>query len=147
MKATKQEYYRALRIFTGLCSVHDSIGNGPEVDRVQKVSSFERAINIEVPPGLYEHFKSVENDPKFYLVHSATAEVNRSTGVVTYASLYGDKAGVWTHRDLLRVADGFLSPIKRETYVGPRFRLIEKLTPRQIVDILDYVGELKTKTD
>jgi hypothetical protein len=83
-----------------------------------------RIRSLLVRPGYYEHFKSFKGDRKFYRVYRVLAHVNIQTGAhayqVEYASLYGKQKNRRGLRELLG-PDGFLTPIDRREYKGPRF--------------------------
>jgi hypothetical protein len=107
----------------------------------------ERAVRDSVPQGLYEHWKSTERSLKYYIVLAAGLEQDVHTPLVTYTALYKPHAGKWTHRNLLRKDRGFLSPIDRDSYKGPRFRFIAALTLHDIATLLEYIDELSGISD
>ncbi len=102
----------------------------------------EKQIRTSVLPGLYEHWKSKEGDLKYYVVHGAGCEQDTHTPLVSYAALYAPHAGHMTFRHLVDDERGFLTPIKRDVYTGPRFRLVTTLSRNEIDILLQYVGEL-----
>jgi len=88
-------------------------------------------LRSSVTPGIYEHFKSTENETKYYAVFGVARKVNRPEGEfdsydyhVAYQALYPPHAYRFASRELV-CPDGFLMPIKRPTYEGIRFTLIE----------------------
>ena len=89
-------------------------------------------IREEVPTGIYEHFKSKTDDAKFYAVYGVGRDVDSGSYRVSYQALYGEHKGLMAFRQLVgrnpktRVHDGFLLPVDRGSYRGPRFRLVEK---------------------
>lgn len=86
-----------------------------------------------VPPGLYEHFKSREDDPKFYAVSGVVPDVNgKFDPVVKYTALYGPLAGKPAGRSLFDSDDAFWGPIVRPDYSGPRFTRIMMLSVREV---------------
>lgn len=83
-----------------------------------------------IPMGIWEHFKSVPDDPKFYAVQGAGRDVDDGPYRAIYQALYGMHRGKVAFRQLIGpnpktgVLDGFLLPVDRESYRGPRFRLV-----------------------
>jgi hypothetical protein len=104
-------------------------------------------IQHSVPPGLYEHWKSEKGNPKFYVVYGAGVEQDVHTPLVSYAALYPPHAGRLTYRNLIDEERGFLMPIDREVYKGPRFERVCRLTLGEITTLLQYVGELSVIKD
>ncbi len=92
-----------------------------------------------VQPGLYEHWKSSDPAPKFYAVYGAGTEQDTHIPRVAYAALYTPHQGILTFRHLLDTKRGFLAPIKRDAYEGPRFVQICTLTRIEIATLLDAV--------
>lgn len=95
-----------------------------------------------VVPGLYEHWKSTPDDPKFYMVTGVGLKQQMVQAVeVYYTALYGENAGEPTSRWLLDHGDGFLIPVERKDdihdYVGPRFVLVRELDYHQICVLLN----------
>ena len=91
-----------------------------------------------VPPGLYEHFKSREDDPKFYAVSGVVPNVNgKFDPVVKYTALYGLLAGKPAGRLLYDSDDAFWGPIVRPDYSGPRFTRIMLLSVRELAVLQD----------
>ncbi|MDO8407876.1 MAG: hypothetical protein Q7S95_01415 [bacterium] len=110
-----------------------------------------------VPPGLYEHFKSREDDPKFYAVSGVVPDVNgKADPSVKYTALYGPLAGKPAGRLLFDSDDAFWGPIvntalygplagKPEAgtrgpeppYSGPRFTRIMMLSVRELAVLQD----------
>lgn len=107
----------------------------------------EKDIRESVPPGLYEHWKSKDGDLKYYVVFGAGCERDVHTPLVAYAALYPPHAGHLAFHHLIDEQRGFLAPIRREVYTGPRFILVSQLTRQEIDILLEYVGELSVITD
>jgi hypothetical protein len=101
-----------------------------------------------VPRGLYEHFKSKEHAPKFYLVYGVVPDVNgKFDPVVHYTSLYGPLAGKPAGRSLLDPHDGFWGPIVRPNdpeypWEGPRFTLIKRLSMREFSTLMENLHRI-----
>ena len=102
----------------------------------------EKNIADSVRPGLYEHWKSKEGDPKFYIVYGVGCEQDLYTPLVSYTALYAPHAGRLTYRHLLHEERGFLTPIQREEYTGLRFKLVVTLSWMEIRTLVQYIGEL-----
>lgn len=94
------------------------ISNSPEALRL------DDKIRALVRPGYYEHFRSSKKSPKFYRVYEVLPHVNVGRGhyayQVRYAALYPPQAGRKALRELTGPS-GFLTPIDRPEYKGPRF--------------------------
>ncbi len=105
------------------------------------------AIRASVPAGLYQHWKSGNNSQKFYLVHGAGIEQDVLAPFVYYTALYRPHHGILTSRHLLDDSRGFLAPISRPIYEGPRFMLVRELSRRDIVTLLEHVEELAESTN
>jgi hypothetical protein len=126
-----------------------------QVERCCEVYAGSRGANPEafdiirnsVPPGLYEHWKSEEGKAKFYIVYYAGVEQDTDRPIVSYAALYPPHTGVGTFRHLVDEENGFLTPIKRDIYEGPRFTLVCKMTVKEFAILLDYKGELAMITN
>ena len=99
-------------------------------------------IRKSVLPGLYEHWKSTEEGPKFYIAYGATTLLGTHLSLVPCVALYRPHAGILTSRHLLDEEDGFLMPINRDEYSGPRFKLMCELSGIGIAVLLQYAGEL-----
>ncbi len=99
-------------------------------------------VQSSVWPGLYEHWKSQDGDAKFYAVFGAGIEQDVDSPLVAYTALYPPHAGELTFRHLLDEKRGFLTPINRDAYQGPRFTLVVPLTLGEIVPLLGYRSEL-----
>ncbi len=99
-------------------------------------------IRSSVTPGLYEHWKSKDGDAKFYVVYGAAPEQDVYTPLVTYRALYMPHAKKIAFRHLIHEKRGFLTPVDRDGYRGPRFMLVEPLSEREICTLLDHAGEL-----
>jgi hypothetical protein len=98
----------------------------------------EQMIREMVTPSFSEHWKSRENDPKFYVVYGVGVEQDVHNPLVAYTSLYGKRAGHITFRHLINKERGFLTPIDRPSvpYTGPRFSLIRPLSPYQCLALV-----------
>ncbi|HEX2792677.1 MAG TPA: hypothetical protein VHO23_03100 [Candidatus Paceibacterota bacterium] len=98
----------------------------------------ERLIALTVRRGIYRHFKSsLEAGEKLYLVSGYSSDVDSKEYRVDYRSYYGEKRGTPAHRPLLAWQNGFLVPVKRASYAGPRFILMRPLSPHE------YANELQ----
>jgi hypothetical protein len=109
-------------------------------ERDQAGAQSKRGLHLDtricklVRPGYYEHFKSSPEKPMFYLVRDVQSHVNYQLHAhayhVSYAAQYLPSAGRWALRELLG-GDGFLTPIWRTEYKGPRFTYVgDTLPPR-----------------
>lgn len=78
-------------------------------------------------PGVYEHYKTTEEEPKHYLVHGVVR--HRYTGVqmVIYKPMYETEDNFPSARPL----DMFLEDVEHEGRVMPRFRYCG---PEQVAD-------------
>ena len=136
------EYNRALAFRDDIAECFRTLIASEGADVVE-----EKRILDSVPPGLYEHFKSAEGAPKFYVVHGVGFDVDTARQPrVSYAALYNPHAGKLAFRHLFDETEGFLSPIRRDVYTGARFHLIAPLTRIEIDILLQYLGELTVKT-
>ena len=110
------EWRRAENLYQALLGCIEA-GDEPQQLRL------EAGISQTATLGLWEHWRSEENDPKFYVVMGVGIEQDVHTPLVAYASLYGPRAGNMTFRNLIHEDRGFLVPIDRPSvpYVGPRF--------------------------
>ncbi len=163
VKATEQEFQQARKTWALATITYEDFVVAATVATRQVVNKkvameCRRLLKGLVPAGLYEHWKSKEGAAKFYVVDHVNFEVNVHYPTVSYASLYGELAGEFDSRHLHHKEHpevqafekedyGFLTPIDRlddpeYPYRGPRFRLVEKLSPKEIAVLLDYVGEL-----
>src|SRR3989344_78987 len=139
----RSEYSRALAFRNKIAECFQTF-----VASEGKDTDTEKEIVNSVPAGLYEHFKSAKDAPKFYVVHAVGFIQNKErTPLVSYTALYPPHAGKMTHRYLFDEQEGFLSPIQRDVYTGARFCLVAPLTQKQITILLQYVGELAVITD
>lgn len=111
-----------------------------------RARDFREFLRRTVQPGIYEHWKSAEDDQKFYAVLGVDFDITTPGAfdppAVRYYALYGAEAGKAVRRSLLHPKDGFLSPISRpddpeHPYVGPRFRYRKSVSP---ADLLSLVG-------
>lgn len=93
----------------------------------------DQFLRLTVAPGVYEHFKSTPTSRKYYAVFGVSRDVNESREPqngnpfpyrVAYMALYPPHQLKFASRELLG-PDGFLMPIDRENYTGPRFHLVE----------------------
>jgi hypothetical protein len=88
----------------------------------------------QVPSGIWKHFKGGE-----YLVlgvREDRAQSGKMCDFVYYIPLYSDSKEFLYRRLLHGIEegeeDGWLLPVDKETYKGPRFTLLEKLSPEEI---------------
>ncbi len=124
-------YYRAIKLRYQAFSLPDKSDIEAEAD-----------VRESVALGLYEHWKSSADSPKFYIVHGVQIDVNTNTPSISYCALYPPHAGMLASRDLLDPENGFLSPISRPVYKGPRFNIITSLNRSKISALLDHLEEL-----
>ncbi len=131
MKPNKEQYNEALATRARAMEMHAAYvdSNGADPALLASILRF-------VQPGLYEHFKSAPDDLKFYIVLGAQMEVDSHRPTVAYSSLYGARGGTLAGRHLFDQENGFLTPISRETYMGPRFKLITPLALHEAAMIL-----------
>ncbi len=139
--------------FNLLASVYwAQLKNAAQEGRID-IKNLNRLIGL-VPPGLYEHFKSQEDDPKFYAVSGVVPDVNgRFDPVVKYTALYGPLAGKPAGRILFEPDDAFWGPIIRpeaeSPYVGPRFTRTMMLSVREVAMLeadAHIIAVYKTRT-
>lgn len=142
MKATKEEYLDACRMHHGLFGVFKNISRCHESEKEARTLDFLFAARAAVPHGLYEHWKSEEGNLKYYVVEGIGIEQDVDRPLVAYRALYRPHVGVLTFRHFLDDKFGFLAPIDRTAYQGPRFRLVRELSLEQIVTVLGYVVDL-----
>lgn len=96
--------------------------------------AIDMAIREEVPTGIYMHFKSTDQEPKYYAVEEIGQFVDSGPYLVGYRSLYGVHALRLGFRQLVGPnpvtgkQDAFLEPVDRLEYRGPRFVLVERAT-------------------
>ncbi len=92
----------------------------------------ETKLRQSVPPGIYRHFKSSNENEKLYAVIGVSGSTESDeVYTVQYVALYSPHHGRLTGRPLFGES-GFLTPIKREEYTGERFTLIKNLTVVEI---------------
>src|SRR3989338_8951580 len=73
-----------------------------------------------VPPGLYEHFKSREDDPKFYAVSGVVPDVNgNGDRSVKYTAPSGPLAGKPAGHLLFDADDAFWGPMVNRAELDP----------------------------
>jgi len=132
LRSNKSKYARAndkARTARVLLADQSEAGRGSA-----KALEIDNRLRQLVRPGYYEHFKSSVEKPMFYLVYEVLSHVNYQTHdhlyQVSYAALYPPHAGRKTLRELLG-DDGFLTPIMRPEYVGPRFCYVGKKLPQR----------------
>jgi hypothetical protein len=89
----------------------------------------------QVPTGIWKHFKGGE-----YLVLGVRpdrAQSGKMCDFVYYIPLYENSKEFFYRRLLDGIEegeeDGWLLPVNKETYKGPRFILLEKLTAEEII--------------
>ncbi len=92
-------------------------------------------MNEQVPTGIWKHFKGGE-----YLVlgvRQDRAQSGKMCDFVYYVPLYDDASEAIYRRLVNGVEegeeDGWLLPVDKETYKGPRFTLMQHLTHEEIV--------------
>lgn len=96
----------------------------------------DHSIRESVPMGIYEHFKSTTEQPRFYMVEEVGRVVENGPYLVSYRSLYGPYARQLAFRHLVGPnpfkqngkLDGFLMPVRGHLdypeYIGQRFTLV-----------------------
>jgi hypothetical protein len=84
----------------------------------------DKKIREAVKPGLYMYFESSRDKPKRYRVFHVLPRIQALNGQDIYfvecAALFGPHSGRRVLWPLLGL-EGFLTPIEREDYTGPRF--------------------------
>ena len=131
-------YERASALFRQYWDAVYAVAQGPERERT--AIECEQQVGGLVLAGLYEHWKSRENEPKFYIVfHCGIERGGTRQPFVAYTQLYGETAGCVKFLNLLDPAEGFLAPVEKlnrtPPYVGPRFTLRRTLTGSEIAKI------------
>ena len=123
MQTNQEAYDEAEVAWRRAETLHQIFLQAVEAKDEQQQLKLEAGIQQTVTLGLWEHWKSEESDPKFYVVMGVGTEQDVHTPLVAYASLYGPRAGDVTFRNLIHEDRGFLVPIDRPSvpYVGPRF--------------------------
>jgi hypothetical protein len=138
-------YEEALKLHRYYQSLYQEIlQNGPDAEQNVQI------LLTAVKPGLYEHFKSTQEKPMRYAVFWVARQVDDGSFFVNYAPLYLPRFGDQTLRRLLspigetdpQKCDGFLDPIDRASYRGPRFSLIEERTHAELVTIVSKSTEV-----
>lgn len=87
-------------------------------------------IRNQVPTGIYEHFKSTPEESMFYAVLGVGRDVDNGVYRVAYRALYPPHFGQIAFRQLVGknpktgANDGFLMPVDRAEYRGPRFQKV-----------------------
>ena len=139
---TSTEYERALAFRNKIAECFQSF-----VASGGKDMEAEKEVMQSVPAGLYEHWKSKEGAPKFYVVEHVLIEQDTWRPTVAYAALYAPHTAKLTSRHLLNNKRGFLMPVERDGWSGARFKLVAPLTRRDIDILLQYAGELAVIKD
>ena len=111
------------RPYEEMLALHDKckafIEAGPE-----DLSKEEHLLRMSVASGIYRHFKSTPESPKFYIVYGVGPGVNdrfRNDYNVSYEALYPPHGGDLTWRELTG-DDGFLMPVDRTLADGSHYR-------------------------
>lgn len=111
------------------------------LDHIESSIVTDQHIRESVPSGIYEHFKSTPENPKFYSVLGAGRDVDHGSYRVGYWALYPPHTREFAFRQLVgpnpktRKHDGFLNPVKRAGYEGPRFRLVVACSVTDLVKV------------
>ncbi len=140
--ATRQQYRADMR------RLHDAIELGRKVRAGEMRSAdAEELFRRMIVPGLYEHWKSENSNPKFYAVLGAVPDVDwKEMPVVVCAPLYRPHGGNLTSKQLLDPDDGFLAPIDRKdeqwNYKGPRFVLHQRLPITGLAFLIQHAGDI-----
>ncbi|MDR3546705.1 MAG: hypothetical protein P4M11_00260 [Candidatus Pacebacteria bacterium] len=109
----------------------------------------EQILLNSVKPGLYRHWESTEENPKEYAVFWVERGVDDGPFEMSYTALYLPRLGQHATRALLspegetdeQRRNGFLDPIDRAVYRGPRFTLIEEMKPEELMVLVrDYMS-------
>lgn len=101
------------------------------------VARAEERIQAAVPTGIYRHFKSSpEAGERLYLVKGFSRATDSREYQVNYHPYYGEKRGKFITRSLLAWQNGFLVPVRREGYSGPRFTRMKELTAHEYGQLL-----------
>lgn len=137
MQSNEEKYQRALELRD--CAVADHAAY--VASRGTDESAHQR-IRASVRPGLYEHWKSADRNLKYYVVFGVGTEQDTHQPLVTYAALYRPHQGTMTFRHLFDEERGFLSPIDRTVYKGPRFEMICPLSLGEIFVLLQNADGL-----
>jgi hypothetical protein len=125
LKSDRKAYDAAVLANAEIAKIIDSLKMGDEAARTLA----ERLLCESIVPGIWEHFKSAEESQKLYAVFGVVPDVNgKFPPMVVYAALYPPHAGRLVGRVLLHPDDGFLGPIDRSEYTGPRFKLLYPMT-------------------
>jgi hypothetical protein len=86
--------------------------------------NLHRQITKSVKPGFYQHWKSGDGRPTYYRVDQmhlwSNAGNSSCTFHVSFVAMYGRREGLRQACELLG-KNGFLTPIRRAQYTGPRF--------------------------
>jgi hypothetical protein len=97
-----------------------------------------------VKSGVYEHFKSTPEKPMRYVVFWVERGVDKGPFAVSYSALYRPLLGQHATRPLLspegeadpQKCNGFLDPIDRLGYRGPRFTLVCECSTEELLRVI-----------
>lgn len=110
----------------------------------------DEKIRTLIRPGIWEHWKSTPEAPKFYRVYRALPNKEHVTGdyayLVEWISLYPPN---WRRRTVQAAngPDGFLTMIEKPNYQGPRYIFrSEKLSQRLQKKIRKVYGRKKKES-
>ena len=129
MLSSPEVYQAQKQVWEAACKVHQGYLSAFQRGHGKDTVNGKLAISFLVTPGLYRHWKSTEHDPKFYIVFGCGVEKDTYVPLVSYASLYGDYAGMLGFLDMLDATRGFLAPVNRPDgppfpHLGQRFRQV-----------------------
>ncbi len=105
-------------------AVRAALAKAKEGGSIWESPNAYQPVREAVSPGIYEHFKSTDEHPRQYAVFGVSFDVESEAFSVVYAPLYGEHCGALLTRSLLDEREGFLVPVDKPGYVGPRFTLI-----------------------
>jgi hypothetical protein len=116
------------------------LGAFPLEDALRR--KIEAKIQNLVPSGIYEHFKSTDESPKRYAVFGvAEGTEDLREWVVVYSALYPPHYGKLAWRPLIHPECGFLVPVERDEYKGPRFTLIQEMSGKDLWTLMRHAHE------
>ncbi len=120
-------------------AVQDALTRAKEIGSVWEVSEEYRVVQESVVPGVYEHFKSSAEHLKQYVVFGVSFDVATEAFSVVYTALYGNNFGALLTRALLDEKEGFLVPVNRPDYAGPRFVLVREAGVEELATLLKHI--------
>jgi hypothetical protein len=126
----RDEYQEALEVHDTWLALIQSASTHEDDERIRSA----------VVPGIYEHFKSTPESPKYYAVQGVARRTDNGPFDVVYMALYPPHSGNFALRHLAGLnpitgaSDSFLMPVDRPEigYRGLRFRLVEPCAPEEL---------------